>query len=236
MQSSNHQYSLKDYLALRREQARPLPAESVKSISRAIVLVVAGLHAKGLVHIDLKPENLMMFNGRLKLIDVDGCVKIATTVSIQDSSISFSPCYCAPEWASFLINESNSKITVQSGLDVWSVGMTICELVSLNAVLKPMYGNFLRNAHSHREAGFLFMDWLSNIKKVPLPKSIEKWDAQLSDLITNWLLVCDKATRKNLAQCLSHPYIQSAERNEQEDQVGKNMEDGAGLDHAARNR
>lgn len=25
---------------------------------------------------DLKPENLMMFNGRLKLIDVDGCVPI----------------------------------------------------------------------------------------------------------------------------------------------------------------
>merc|ERR1719482_976972 len=84
------QYSLKDYLALRREQCRQIPKDSVKSISRAIILVVAGLHAKGLVHIDLKPENLMMFNGRLKLIDVDGCVKYGSQVAISDSSISFS--------------------------------------------------------------------------------------------------------------------------------------------------
>jgi hypothetical protein len=170
---------------------------------------VAGLHAKGLVHIDLKPENLMMFNGRLKLIDVDGCVKIGTAVSIQDSSISFSPCYCAPEWAAFLINESNSKITVHPALDVWSVGMTICELVTLNALLKPMYGNFLRNAHSHREAGFLFMDWLSSIKKVPLPKNVEKFDPQFLELITDWLLVCDKAKRKSCAQSLGNTYVAS---------------------------
>jgi serine/threonine protein kinase len=210
------QYSLKDYLALRREQNRPLPKDSVKSITRAVILVVAGLHAKGLAHLDLKPENLMMFNGRLKLIDVDGCVKCNTNVSITDSSISFSPCYCAPEWAEFLINESNSGINVHPALDVWSVGMTVCEFVTLNAVLKPMYGNFLRNAHSHREAGFLFMDWLSNIKKVPLPKSIEKFDPDLLDLIANWLLVCDKAKRKSCAQSLSHPYVASAKKGDKE--------------------
>merc|ERR1719506_983922 len=210
------QYSLKDYLALRREQNRPLPKDSVKSITRAVILVVAGLHAKGLAHLDLKPENLMMFNGRLKLIDVDGCVKINSNVSITDSSISFSPCYCAPEWAEFLINESNSGINVHPALDVWSVGMTVCEFVTLNAVLKPMYGNFLRNAHSHREAGFLFMDWLSSIKKVPLPKNVEKHDPEFVELISEWLLVCDKSNRKTCAQCLSNPFIKSASRKTQE--------------------
>merc|ERR1711862_979852 len=88
----------------------------------------------------------------------------------------------------------------------WSV-MTICELVTLDAILKPMYANFLRNAHSHREAGFLFMDWLCSIKKVPLPKPVEKFDGDLLDLIKDWLLVCDKNKRKSLAQSLSHPYI-----------------------------
>ena len=84
---------------------------------------------------DLKPENLMMFNGRLKLIDVDGCVPIdsevlrkphvgwghvddgirrvsvaagSCQVSINDSSISFSPCYCAPEWTRWAMNHGVS--------------------------------------------------------------------------------------------------------------------------------
>lgn len=201
------QYSLKDYLGLRRDQGRLLPPDSVRSIAKAIVLVMAGLHAKGLVHIDLKPENLMMFNGRLKLIDVDGCVKANTSVSIQDSSISFSPCYCAPEWAKFLIEESESRIVVSPALDVWSVGMTICELVTLDAVLKPMYANFLRNGKSHREAGFLFMDWLSSIKSAPVPKTIENFDHDFSELLMSWLLVCDPAKRRTCAQSLSSPYI-----------------------------
>jgi len=169
--------------------------------------VVAGLHAKGLVHLDLKPENLMMFNGRLKLIDVDGCVPIDSEVSINDSSISFSPCYCAPEWARFLIDEAKNKIIAKPHLDVWSIGITLCELVTLDAILKPMYGNFLRNGHSHREAGFLFMDWLGHITRAPVPKSIERFDKDFHKLIVDGLLVCDHMKRKSLAQCLSDPYI-----------------------------
>ena len=53
-------YSLKDYLALRRDQGKSLSRGAVKNISKAIILVVAGLHAKNLVHLDLKPENLML--------------------------------------------------------------------------------------------------------------------------------------------------------------------------------
>merc|ERR1719282_420407 len=210
------QYSLKDYLSLRRDQGRPLTKDTVKNITKAIILVMAGLHAKGFVHIDLKPENLMMFNGRLKLIDVDGCVKAGSSVSIQDSSISFSPCYCAPEWAKFLIEDSEAKITVTPALDVWSVGMTICELVTLDAILKPMYANFLRNGHSHREAGFLFMDWLSSIKKAPIPKSVEKFDPEFTEVLVNWLLVCDPAKRKTCAQSLTNPYIATVSSNEAE--------------------
>lgn len=217
------QYSLKDYLALRRDQSRPLTKDSVRNITKAIILVMAGLHAKGLVHIDLKPENLMMFNGRLKLIDVDGCVKAGTNVSIQDSSISFSPCYCAPEWAKFLIEDSESRIMVSPALDVWSVGMTVCELVTLDAILKPMYANFLRNGHSHREAGFLFMDWLSNIKKAPVPKTVEKFDLEFMDVLVNWLLVCDPAKRMTCAQSLTNPYIATITNNEMKKSTTKSL-------------
>lgn len=204
------QYSLKDYLANRRDQGKGLPSELIRKVTKAIVQVIAGLHAKGFVHIDLKPENMMMFSGRLKLIDVDGCMRKGDMVSITDSSISFSPCYCAPEWAEFLIEDSDehdSRIRVMPALDVWSTGMTICELVTLDAILKPMYGKFLRSGSSHREAGFLFMDWLSRIQKVPLPKAVKNYDREFVDLLVNHLLVRDPQQRRSCAQCLSHPYI-----------------------------
>ena len=113
------------------------------------MLVVAGLNAKGLVHLDLKPENRMMFNGTLTLIGVDCCLRIGTAASIQDSTISFSPCYCAPEWARFLVEDTESAVKIIPALDFWSVGMAICELATLDAVLKPVYASFLRNGRTH---------------------------------------------------------------------------------------
>mmetsp|Transcript_63454 Transcript_63454/g.147868 ORF Transcript_63454/g.147868 Transcript_63454/m.147868 type:complete len:647 (-) Transcript_63454:139-2079(-) len=201
-------YSLKDWLASCREKKKKLDKELVRNVAKAIVIAVAGLHAKGFVHIDMKPENLMMFGGRLKVIDVDGCVKRGSKISIQDPSISFSPCYCAPEWARFLISEKSDKIFADPALDAWSVGMTLAELVTFDAVLKPTYAQFLRNAQSHREASFLFMEWLGNSSRVSLPKAVKQNHEELYELIQEWLLV-GYEKRKTLAQCLSHKYLQA---------------------------
>merc|ERR1712032_904760 len=110
-------------------------------------------------------------------------------------------------WARFLIKDKETHIVASPALDVWSVGMTICELVTLDAILKPQYANFLRNASSHREAGFLFMEWLSSVKKAPLPKAVVGFDAGLTNLLTQWLLVCGWTSRKTCAQALQNPYI-----------------------------
>merc|ERR1740139_1473973 len=110
-----------------------LSKEAVRDLSKRMVLAMAALHAKGFVHIDMKPENLMVFGGRLKVIDVDGCVRNGTRLSINDGSISFSPCYCSPEWARFMIKESEQTIVATPSLDVWSIGMLLCELIALDA-------------------------------------------------------------------------------------------------------
>eukprot|EP00747_Dinoflagellata_sp_TGD_P183001 gnl/TRDRNA2_/TRDRNA2_37623_c0_seq1.p1 gnl/TRDRNA2_/TRDRNA2_37623_c0~~gnl/TRDRNA2_/TRDRNA2_37623_c0_seq1.p1 ORF type:complete len:499 (-),score=79.10 gnl/TRDRNA2_/TRDRNA2_37623_c0_seq1:210-1706(-) len=213
------QYSLKDFFAHMRAKRKPIPNETVKSIAHAIVLVVAGLHAKGLVHLDLKPENLMVFpNDRLKLIDVDGCVKIGTSLSVHDSTISFSPCYCAPEWGRFLLNrEKDPRMVVSPGLDVWSIGMTLCELVNMEPVTRATYASFGRSAKSSREGscrfiqwlahgGFRFADWLKDTNTGSLVPE-ESWDPDLIDMLGRCLLVNDVRARNNLAECLSHPYF-----------------------------
>jgi len=202
------QYSLKDWISSNREKRKPVDKETIRNLSKAIVVAMAGLHAKGFVHIDMKPENLMMFDGKLKVIDVDGCVKSGSKIAIQDSSISFSPCYCSPEWARFLISESADYILADAALDCWSVGMTLAELVTFDAILKPTYAQFLRNAQSHREASFLFMEWLGSSTKVHLPSDVQLFSKDLYDCLRECLLVT-AATRKTMAQCLGHKYLQA---------------------------
>jgi len=201
------QYSLKDLLADRRHKKQPFSKEATRDLAKRMLLAMAGLHAKGFVHIDMKPENVMVFDGRLKVIDVDGCVRSGTKVSINDGSISFSPCYCSPEWARFMIKETEQVIVANPHLDVWSVGMTFCEFVALDAIWKPQYANFMRNAASHREAGFLFLEWLGVMKKPPLPRAIEGYNKEFYDLLVNWLLVCDPKQRKTCAEALENPYL-----------------------------
>jgi len=202
-------FTLKDYLKTRRDQNCAMSADTVRSLTRSIMLVIAGLHSKSLVHLDLKPANLMFFNDCLKLIDVDSCVRVGTMASITDSSLSFSPCYCAPEWAAFLIENSlHPRIQISTGLDVWSVGMTISELVTLDPVLKKTFASFLQHGRSHKQAAFLFMDWLSRLESWPTSSKFGKFeDKALLDLLGGWLLVPSPPKRKSLAEALAHDFV-----------------------------
>lgn len=201
------QYSLKDYIATRRQESSQPSKDTVRIIGRAIIMVMAGLHAKGLVHMDLKPENLMFFDGCLKLIDVDSCVEIGTCISVNDSSISFSPCYCAPEWAGFLIQKDNETcISATPGLDAWSVGCTICELVTLRSILKPAYVQFTKM--DRQNAMLFFMNWLTGLEEAPVPRALQQFDFELDQIITRCFLVCEKSERRTCAESLGAPCLQ----------------------------
>jgi len=134
------QNSLKDHLsvlALQREQGMALPRNLVRSLAQSICLIVAGLHAKRLVHTDLRPEHFLFFDGKLKLADVDGCVPLGAEIVLADPSMPFSACHCAPERAR-LLTGAEELLEAQPSLDTWSVGMTLCELVTLEAALHPL--------------------------------------------------------------------------------------------------
>jgi serine/threonine protein kinase len=200
------QYDLKHYIRQHRVACAPLPREKVHSITKAVLLAAAGLHAKGFVHLDLKPANIMMFNGRWKVIDVDGCVKIGERVSLGDCSLSFSPCYCSPEWARFVAQDEIKSMVTVACMDAWSVGMVLVELVTLTPLLKERYDSF-HEFFEHRLIHFL--KWLGKAKSLQLPGSIERFDADFHDLVTKWLLVRDASKRRSLAECLSCPYVAS---------------------------
>jgi len=200
--------SLHDYLQWYRAKRLPLPKETVRAVSKAILLIAAGLHAKGLVHLDLKPENLMMFNGRLKLIDVDSCVRSGTTLFKFDTSLSFSPCYCAPEWARFLVTSMECAITASPSLDAWSVGMTICELVHFDAILRPRYEQCEQACEKAEDGMRQFLEYIGVLSSVALPQAVATFDQGLRELV-ELLLICDGTERSTVARCLSSPYIAS---------------------------
>lgn len=190
--------SLYDYVKGKRNEGPP-SKETVRNMAKAILLVMAGLHAKGFVHLDMKPENLMIFAGRLKLIDVDGCIEIGTHISLDDSSISFSLCYCAPEWAKALRGKGEiDEIIADPVLDAWSVGCTICELVTMDAILRPV---------CRRKGKGKFLDWLASLQNVPLPLAIEEFDSELVQLVSGCLLVCEPSKRRTCAQTLDMPLL-----------------------------
>jgi len=138
------QCTLKSVLKAYSAAKSTLTKNQIQHVAQDVVLALGGLHQKGLVHMDVKPENVMMFGDRWKLIDVDGCMPVDERVACQDKTMSFSPLYCAPEWANFaLCKDPRRTMRVDASLDAWSVGMVLAELVSLDAPLKPVFNRWL---------------------------------------------------------------------------------------------
>lgn len=198
--------SLRDCLVTFREQGRVPSRGFVLKAARAIVRAAAGLHARGLVHLDLKPDNLMFFNGRLKLIDVDGCQRIGTALSLSDPSLTFSPVYLSPEFARFLVDPTAQPVVAEAGMDVWAVGATLCELVTLSPLMRDQYVGLQRQAASQEEGAGKFNTWLGGLQKAAVPEAVAEFDPKLYELISE-MLVADTARRQTLSQCLSHSYL-----------------------------
>lgn len=197
-------YSLQDYLTDRRDAKINLSIENVAGISYSILRVVASLHAKGLVHLDIKPENIMKISGHWKLIDVDGCVRNDEQISIDDATISFSPAYCSPEFARFPIGDSDF-LTIKCSMDVWSIGLCIAELFLLDVLIGPVFAGEVAPG-TKLDAGFAILEWLANPAPIVLPKKLLEWDKDFVSLLQS-LLEKSTTARSTLAQALHHPFI-----------------------------
>jgi serine/threonine protein kinase len=92
----------------------PLPAADVVQLGRQLVSVAGYLHANGLVHADLKPENAIYCDGRVRLIDLS----LAQPAGRWRRRAG-TPGYLAPEQA--------GQGWVSPATDVWGVGLLLLE-------------------------------------------------------------------------------------------------------------
>jgi len=111
--------SLKDVVAER----GPLPAEEVAAILEQAASALGHLHGRGLVHLDVKPQNLQLAeDGRIKLIDF-GLAQAAGGPQQSVGGRTFgTAAYLAPEQA--------CGEAVEPATDVYALGCVVYELLT----------------------------------------------------------------------------------------------------------
>jgi len=172
------------------------------------------LHTIGFVHLDVKPENIMLFRGpagqeQWKLIDVDGAVPTGSAIL---PTVCFSPMYMSPELARFMLASKANKVGAEEEatsrlMDVWSTGMVAIETMFLRPVLEPWYVQWKEDTGSSSQ----FFKWLADngneaIVSGDMHGFIHGIDADLCDLLEG-MLSRDPQNRRCMAQCLIHPYF-----------------------------
>ncbi len=111
--------SLKDHM----EKSGMLSVELAESISRQVLSALAHAHSLGIIHRDIKPQNIMLYeDGTVKVTDF-GIAKVpgSETISLYDKAIGTAN-YINPEQA------SGRKIDARS--DIYSFGATLYEMVT----------------------------------------------------------------------------------------------------------
>jgi serine/threonine-protein kinase 11 len=162
-----------------------LPLNAIASIFKQVVNGLAYLHDQGIVHQDIKPSNILLFdNGIAKLSDFGICHSFDSTEQVMGS-----PAYQAPE----VFDDSCDTELDCVKEDVWSLGVSLFETISG------------RLPYSEETVCDLWRG--SGNRPLVIPDGIPR---SLRDLIANMLQV-DPDKRFDLEQVRAHPFLAEAE-------------------------
>lgn len=151
-------------------------------ICRGVAAALAFLHAKGLAHRDLKPQNIMLTNKpRAKLIDFGLCTHVDIA---RPTTMCGSPVFMSPE---MIAGKGHGTAT-----DIWSLGMIAVEMAN--------------EGHSD---GLSEMNWMFQVAtgglEAPLP-SDKGFSPDFHDFLAN-TLVKSPAKRATASQLLSQTFL-----------------------------
>ena len=96
------------------------PAEAVRLV-RQVLAGLAASHALGVVHRDIKPDNIMLRGDQAKIADF-GIARITSSQLTQDGTVLGTPAYMSPE--------QFRGETVDLRTDIWSTGVLLYQLLT----------------------------------------------------------------------------------------------------------
>uniref|UniRef100_A0A3B5ACC0 Protein kinase domain-containing protein n=1 Tax=Stegastes partitus TaxID=144197 RepID=A0A3B5ACC0_9TELE len=201
--------SLKAYLE---ERGSPgLPAAEIRPVLHQLVTALAHIHSIGVLHLDLKPDNVMVVDCtqqpvRVKIIDF-GLAGLLSEVKVGERR--GTPSYMAPEMM--------LAAPFDETFDMWSLGVIAAEL-AMGCMLYPAYIDY---------------DALSNIVETQgqppddildrgILKSREDDQQSLLSLIKS-MLHLDAGQRVKAREALQHPFFAPGVQHKEDDQSGPSV-------------
>lgn len=113
-----------------KERNEPLSVKEALSVMELILAALEYAHMRGVVHRDVKPDNIMLLdNGDVKVTDF-GIAHLDTSTLTHTGAILGTPCYMAPEMF--------SEFETTPSIDIYAAGILLYEMLTLK---KPFSGS-----------------------------------------------------------------------------------------------
>ncbi|CAD8197388.1 unnamed protein product [Paramecium pentaurelia] len=172
------------------EHGTQLHQTEIQSIMREILLAIVYIHEQGLLHRDIKPDNIMIDkNLNIKIIDFGLATKQGSPLCIQKCG---TPGYIAPE----IINSKKSQYNTKS--DIFSLGVVFYKLITSQDLFQQSQ---LDNLQYCYQENILSME---HFIEYNIPESC-------FDLLSS-MLFYDKNKRISAKECLQHNYFKESLR------------------------
>ncbi len=119
-------YITGESLRLKLEREQQLPVEEALAITRQVASALSYAHARGVIHRDVKPENIMLYEGEAMVADFGIALALSAVADerlTQTGLVVGTPAYMSPE-------QAMSERTVDARSDVYSLACLLYEMLA----------------------------------------------------------------------------------------------------------